>query len=103
MVAAAKAAGKLLMVAHVLPFFPEFQFAAEAIRGGQYGKLLGGALQAGDRASRTGRPTSATRPRPAARPSTCTSTTRTSSAWSCGVPKQVFSVGTVENGRGRRT
>ena len=30
------------MVAHVLPFFPEFAFAAEAIRGGTYGKLLGG-------------------------------------------------------------
>jgi predicted dehydrogenase len=42
MVAAAKAAGKLLMVAHVLPFFPEFAFAAQAIRGGRYGKLLGG-------------------------------------------------------------
>jgi predicted dehydrogenase len=40
MVAAAKASGKLLMVAHVLPFFPEFKFAAEAIRGGQYGKLV---------------------------------------------------------------
>ena len=46
MVAAARSAGKLLMVAHVLPFFPEFRFAAEAIRGGQYGKLLGGPLQA---------------------------------------------------------
>ena len=42
MVAAAKRAGKLLMVAHVLPFFPEFQFAAEAIRTGRYGKLLSG-------------------------------------------------------------
>jgi predicted dehydrogenase len=39
-VAAAKAAGKRLMVAHVLPFFPEFKFAAEAIRGGRYGKVL---------------------------------------------------------------
>ncbi|MFN0055594.1 MAG: Gfo/Idh/MocA family protein [Planctomycetales bacterium] len=39
MVAAAKKAGRLLMVAHVLPFFPEFQFAAECIRGGKYGKL----------------------------------------------------------------
>ncbi len=38
--AAAKSAGKLLMVAHVLPFFPEFRFAAEAVRGGKYGKLL---------------------------------------------------------------
>jgi len=42
MVAAARAAGKLLMVAHVLPFFPEFAFAAQAIRGGEHGKLLGG-------------------------------------------------------------
>jgi predicted dehydrogenase len=42
MVAAAGKAGKLLMVAHVLPFFPEFAFAAQTIRGGRYGKLLGG-------------------------------------------------------------
>jgi predicted dehydrogenase len=40
MVSAARSAGKLLMVAHVLPFFPEFKFAAEVIRGGQYGKVL---------------------------------------------------------------
>jgi predicted dehydrogenase len=40
MVAAAKQAKKLLMVAHVLPFFPEFKFAAEAIRGGKYGKVV---------------------------------------------------------------
>lgn len=39
MVAAAKKAGKLLMVAHVLPFFPEFKFAAECIQSGRYGKL----------------------------------------------------------------
>lgn len=39
MVAAAKKAGKLLMVAHVLPFFPEFKFAAEIVRSGKYGKL----------------------------------------------------------------
>jgi predicted dehydrogenase len=39
MVAAAKKKGTLLMVAHVLPFFPEFAFAAAAIRGGKYGKL----------------------------------------------------------------
>ena len=42
MLAAAKRSGKLLMVAHVLPFFPEFRFAAEAVRGGRFGKLLGG-------------------------------------------------------------
>ena len=40
MLAAAKGAGRLLMVAHVLPFFPEFKFAAEAVRGGEYGKLI---------------------------------------------------------------
>jgi predicted dehydrogenase len=45
MLAAAKKAGKLLMVAHVLPFFPEFAYAAEAIRGGKHGKLLGGHLK----------------------------------------------------------
>lgn len=39
MVSAAKKAGKLLMVAHVLPFFPEFKFAADCIRSGKYGKL----------------------------------------------------------------
>ncbi len=42
LLAAARQAGKLLMVAHVLPFFPEFAYAAQAIRGGRYGKLLGG-------------------------------------------------------------
>jgi predicted dehydrogenase len=41
MVAAARRAGRLFMVAHVLPFFPEFAYAAQVIRGGQYGKLLG--------------------------------------------------------------
>jgi len=41
MVAAARQANRLLMVAHVLPFFPEFAFAADAIRSGRHGKLLG--------------------------------------------------------------
>ncbi|MCU0706086.1 MAG: Gfo/Idh/MocA family oxidoreductase [Fimbriiglobus sp.] len=44
MVAEAKKANRLLMVAHVLPFFPEFAFAYQAVTGGQYGKLLGGHL-----------------------------------------------------------
>jgi predicted dehydrogenase len=39
MVAAARASGKLLMVAHVLPFVPEFGFALEAVQSGKYGKL----------------------------------------------------------------
>jgi predicted dehydrogenase len=41
MLQAAQKAGKFLMVAHVLPFFPEFAFAADAIRGGKHGRLLG--------------------------------------------------------------
>lgn len=39
MVAAAAKAGRLLMVAQVLPFFPEFQFAAECVTSGKYGRL----------------------------------------------------------------
>jgi predicted dehydrogenase len=35
-------ANKLLMVAHVLPFVPEFAYAAEVIRSGVYGRLIGG-------------------------------------------------------------
>jgi predicted dehydrogenase len=42
MVAAAEAAGKLLMVGQVLPFFPEFAFLAAAASSGRYGNLLGG-------------------------------------------------------------
>jgi predicted dehydrogenase len=42
MVTAARQAGKLLLIGHVLPFFPEYQFAYQAIVGGRYGKLLGG-------------------------------------------------------------
>jgi predicted dehydrogenase len=42
MLDAARKAKRLLMVAHVLPFFPEFGYAALLIRSGQFGKLLGG-------------------------------------------------------------
>jgi predicted dehydrogenase len=42
MLAAAAKAGRQLLVAHVLPFFPEFAFAAEAIRSGRFGRVLGG-------------------------------------------------------------
>jgi len=42
MVAAAKAAGRQLLVGHVLPFMPEYAFAYRAIRSGKYGKPLGG-------------------------------------------------------------
>lgn len=40
MLATAEKSGKLLMVGHVLPFFPEFQFAAQTIASQTYGKLL---------------------------------------------------------------
>lgn len=40
MVAASRKSGRKLMVAQVLPFFPEFKFAAETIAGGKHGKLL---------------------------------------------------------------
>ena len=40
MLAAASTAGKLLMVTHVLPFFPEFRFAVNAVRSGAHGKLI---------------------------------------------------------------
>ncbi|HEY7313554.1 MAG TPA: Gfo/Idh/MocA family oxidoreductase, partial [Gemmataceae bacterium] len=42
MLQAAAKTGRLLMVAHVLPFFPEFAFAADAVRSGVYGRLLAG-------------------------------------------------------------
>ncbi len=40
MLAAAKTSGKLLMVAHVLPFFPEFAYARKVVESGDYGKIL---------------------------------------------------------------
>ena len=40
MLAAAEKNGRMLMVAHVLPFIPEFKFAAETIQSEKYGKLL---------------------------------------------------------------
>lgn len=39
MVKAAEKARRMLMVAHVLPFFPEFRFVHEAVQSGKYGKL----------------------------------------------------------------
>jgi predicted dehydrogenase len=40
MLAEARRAGRHLMVAHVLPFFPEFAFARRAIESKKYGRLL---------------------------------------------------------------
>lgn len=42
MVAAAEKNAKMLMIGHVLPFFPSHAFVADAAATGKYGKLLGG-------------------------------------------------------------
>lgn len=42
MVKTAREMGKMLMIAHVLPFVPEYRFAYKTITGGKYGRVLGG-------------------------------------------------------------
>lgn len=42
MVKTAQRTGKLLMIGQVLPFFPEYAYAYQAVTSGKYGKLLGG-------------------------------------------------------------
>ena len=45
MVRAAKQAGKMLMIGHVLPFFPEYRFAYRTVTSGKYGKVIGGSFK----------------------------------------------------------
>ena len=45
MVAAAKNANRLLMIGHVLPFFPEYQWALSTIQNGKHGRVLAGAFR----------------------------------------------------------
>lgn len=45
MVSVAEKEGRLLMIGHVLPLFPEFAFALKTVRSGKYGRLLGGSFQ----------------------------------------------------------
>jgi len=45
MAAAAKRADRLLMIGHVLPFFPEYAWALKTIRSGKFGRLLGGSFR----------------------------------------------------------
>lgn len=45
MVAVAQQNQRLLMVAHVLPFFPEFRYAYEVARAEKFGRLLGGTFK----------------------------------------------------------
>ncbi len=42
MVRASEQAGKMLMIGHVLPLFPEYAFAYKTVAGDKYGRLLGG-------------------------------------------------------------
>jgi len=42
MVKVARQSGKMLMIAHVLPFVPEYNFAYKTVCSGKYGRLLGG-------------------------------------------------------------
>jgi predicted dehydrogenase len=97
MVAAAEKANVQLMVAHVLPFFPEFAFANSTVASGKYGKLKAAHFR-----------------RVIAPPawSKSLSDFRNVGGWGidlhihdnhfistlCGVPKQVFSQGTLIDG-----
>lgn len=45
MAAAAKRSGKLLMIGHVLPFFPEYAWAWKQHKSRKYGRLLGGSFK----------------------------------------------------------
>jgi predicted dehydrogenase len=45
MVAAAKKANRQLLIGHVLPFLPEYDFALKTIQGGKYGRVLGGTFK----------------------------------------------------------
>jgi len=45
MVQAAQQAGKMLLIAHVLPFVPEYDFAYKALVQGTYGRFLGGSFK----------------------------------------------------------
>jgi predicted dehydrogenase len=97
MVDAARQANRLLMVAHVLPFFPEFAYAAQVIRSGQFGPVLGGhfkrvisrpdwSAEIGD-ASKTGGPAVDLHVHDTH-----------FIGLVCGVPSHVFSVGRSEGG-----
>ncbi len=45
MVARAKQVSRRLWVGHVLPFFPEYSFARQAVQSGEYGRILGGTFK----------------------------------------------------------
>ncbi len=45
MVSRSRQVGRRLFVGHVLPFFPEYSVALQAVRSGDYGRLLGGTFK----------------------------------------------------------
>jgi predicted dehydrogenase len=45
MVRTAKQAKKMLLIGHVLPFFPEYRYAYRTIISGKYGKVIGGSFK----------------------------------------------------------
>ncbi|HEX3600847.1 MAG TPA: Gfo/Idh/MocA family oxidoreductase [Lacipirellulaceae bacterium] len=45
MLTAARSANRLLLIGHVLPFFPEYAWALDAVRSGKYGRPRGGAFR----------------------------------------------------------
>ncbi|MBN2296921.1 MAG: Gfo/Idh/MocA family oxidoreductase [Pirellulales bacterium] len=45
MVRTAKQAGKMLLIGHVLPFFPEYRYAYRTVKSGKYGKVIGGSFK----------------------------------------------------------
>jgi predicted dehydrogenase len=97
MLQAAKQTGKLCMVAHVLPFFPEFAYAADVIRGGRFGRMLGGHFKRV--ISRPDWSTEIGDPGATGGPAIDLHIHDTHFiGLVCGVPKQVFSSGIVENG-----
>jgi len=87
----------LLMVAHVLPFFPEFAYVVDAVKSGRFGRLLGGhfkriiskpdwSAEIGDAAATGG-------------PAVDLHIHDTHFiGLLAGVPKQVFSTGVMDNG-----
>ena len=100
MVAAARDAGKPLMVGHVLPFLPEFAFALEAVRSGRYGAFRAAhftrVISKPDWSSDIADPSKSGGP---AIDLHIHDTHFISLL--CGVPRAVHSCGVVENGDGR--
>lgn len=45
MVKTAKQTGNMLLIGHVLPFFPEYRYAYRTITSGKYGKVIGGSFK----------------------------------------------------------